>query len=165
MSTTPEGPGWWLASDGRYYPPSEHPGRAPRRPGAGSLVLNVLWLFLSGIWLAFGYLVSGVVLCILLVTIPFGIQCFKLAGFALWPFGRTVVRRPGANPGLTALGNLVWLVLVGFWMALAHVITGVLLCLTVVGIPLGLGNFKLVPMVLLPFGRQVVRRDHAGLGS
>lgn len=133
----------------------------PAPPGAGSFLLNLLWLVLSGFWLAIGYAISGILFCVLIVTIPFGLQCFKLAGFALWPFGRTVVRRPGSSPGLSALGNILWLLLIGIWMALVHLATGVLLCLTVIGIPLGLGNFKLIPMILTPFGKEIVRKDQA----
>lgn len=143
-------------------PDDAYRGRVPPPPpGAGSLVLNVIWLVLAGAWLALAYALAGLVLCVLIVTFPFGLQCFKLAGFALWPFGRAVVRRPGADSPLRLLGNLVWFVLVGVEMGIAHLVTGVLLCLTVIGIPLGLANFKLIPLILLPFGREVVRRDQA----
>ena len=125
----------------------------------GSVILNVIWLFLAGIWLAIGYLLAGVILCLLIITIPFGVQCFKLAGFALWPFGRAVVRRPGRESVLGIIGNVLWFIFVGIEMAIAHLLTGIALCLTIIGIPLGLGNFKMIPMILLPFGREVVRRD------
>lgn len=121
----------------------------------------MIWLVLAGVWLAMFYALAGLVLCALIVTIPFGLQCFKLAGFTLWPFGRTVVRKPGGDSPLRLIGNLIWLVFVGIEMAIAHFVTGLLLCLTVIGIPLGLANFKLIPLILLPFGREVVRRDLA----
>jgi uncharacterized membrane protein YccF (DUF307 family) len=118
-------------------------------------VLNLIWLVLSGLWLGAGYLVAGVVMCLLVVTIPFGIASFRLANYVIWPFGRTVVRRPGAG-GATTLANIVWFVLVGAWMALAHLILGIVLCLTIVGIPLGLGNFKLAAVAVAPLGKEIV---------
>ncbi|WP_106177352.1 YccF domain-containing protein [Prauserella shujinwangii] len=119
------------------------------------LLLNVIWLVLAGFWLAVGYAVAGIICCLLIVTIPFGIASFRIANYALWPFGRTLADRPGAGaPSL--LGNIVWIVFAGWWLALEHVVTGVLLCLTVIGIPLGVANFKLVPVSLLPLGREIV---------
>lgn len=118
-------------------------------------VLNLIWLFLSGIWLALGYAVAGLVMCLLIVTIPFGIASFRLAAFVLWPFGRTLVRRPDAGTA-SAVGNVLWCLLVGLWMAIAHIVLGVVLCLTVIGIPLGLGNFKLALVALAPLGKQIV---------
>src|SRR5690242_17617232 len=100
-------------------------------------VLNVIWLVLSGFWLFLGYLAAGILLCVLVVTIPWGIAAFRIGIYALWPFGQTVVRKPGAGVG-SALGNVVWLVLAGWWLALAHLVSGIALCLTVIGIPLGL---------------------------
>lgn len=118
-------------------------------------VLNLIWLLLSGIWLALGYALAGLVMFLLIITIPFGIASFRLAVYVLWPFGRTLVRRPDAGTA-SALGNVVWFVLVGIWMAIAHVLLGVALCLTVVGIPLGLGNFKLAVVALAPLGKEIV---------
>lgn len=119
------------------------------------LLLNVLWLVLAGFWLFVGYLVAGLLLMITIIGLPFGIAAFRIGFFALWPFGRRVVRKPSAGLG-SALGNVLWLILAGWWLALGHVVTGVLLCLTVIGIPLGLANFKLVPVSLLPLGKDVV---------
>ena len=118
-------------------------------------VLNLIWLVLAGLWLALGYAVAGVVACLLIVTIPFGIASFRIAAYALWPFGRTVVNRPTAGVG-SFLGNVVWVLLFGIWLALEHIATGVLLCLTVVGIPLGVANFKMIPISLAPLGKQIV---------
>jgi uncharacterized membrane protein YccF (DUF307 family) len=126
---------------------------------------NILWLVLAGVWLAIGYVVAGIVMCILIVTIPLGVQAFKLASFSLWPFGRTVVERPDASPALGCLGNVVWLVLGGIELAVAHVVAGVLLCLTIIGIPLGIACFKLVPLALLPFGKEIVPVDDAPPGA
>jgi uncharacterized membrane protein YccF (DUF307 family) len=118
-------------------------------------LLNVLWFVLSGLWLAIGYVLAGIVLCILIITIPFGIACFRLAAFVLWPFGRAVVRKPDAGAPST-IANVLWFVLVGLWMALAHVVLGIVLCLTIIGIPLGLGNFKLAGVALAPLGKEIV---------
>jgi uncharacterized membrane protein YccF (DUF307 family) len=118
-------------------------------------LLNVLWFVLSGLWLAVGYVVAGIVLCVLIITIPFGIACFRLAAFVLWPFGRAVVRKPDAGAAST-IANVLWFVLAGLWMALAHVVLGVVLCLTIIGIPLGLGNFKLAAVAIAPLGKEIV---------
>lgn len=125
---------------------------------------NVLWLVLAGWWLALGYLLAGVVACILIVTIPFGLQAFKLAAYALWPFGRVVVERPGADVTLGLIGNVIWLIVCGVELALAHLLAGVLLCLTVVGIPLGLASFKMIPLALMPFGKEIVPADAVPAG-
>ncbi|WP_019814592.1 YccF domain-containing protein [Saccharomonospora saliphila] len=120
-----------------------------------SALLNVIWLLFAGFWLALGYVLAGIVCCLLIITIPFGLAAFRIAGYALWPFGRTVTERAGAGiPSL--LGNVLWVLVAGFWLAVMHIVTGIALCLTVVGIPLGLGNFKMVPVSLLPLGRAVV---------
>ena len=124
-------------------------------------VLNVIWLVLCGIWMAIGYVVAGVICCILIITIPFGIASFRIAAYALWPFGRTVIRHPTAG-FWSALGNVIWFVVAGIWLAIGHVITGVLLCITIIGIPLGIANFKMIPVALLPLGRQIVPIDQVG---
>ncbi len=120
------------------------------------IVGNILWLVLAGFWLALGYVIAGVIMCILIVTIPFGVQAFKLAGYTLWPFGRTVVERPDASPALGCLGNVLWLIFGGIELAIGHLVAGVLLCLTIIGIPLGVACFKLIPLALLPFGKEIV---------
>jgi uncharacterized membrane protein YccF (DUF307 family) len=122
------------------------------------VILNILWLVLCGFWLAIGYVVAGVVMCILIITIPFGIASFRLAAFALWPFGRTTVPKPGAGAG-SAVGNVLWFVLAGLWMAIAHVVTGVALCITIIGIPLGIADFKLAAVAIAPLGKDIVRTD------
>ena len=124
------------------------------------LILNVIWFVLAGLWLALGYLLAALVMFILIITIPFALQAVKLAVFALWPFGRTVVKRPDAGaPSL--IGNILWLLLAGWWLAIGHIVTGVALCITIIGIPLGLGNFKLIPISLWPFGREIVPIEEA----
>ncbi|MFF4649322.1 YccF domain-containing protein [Streptomyces sp. NPDC001380] len=121
-------------------------------------LLNVIWLVLCGFWMAIGYVVAGVICCILIITIPFGIASFRIAGFALWPFGRTTVERRDAGAG-SLVGNIIWIVVAGWWLALAHITTGIALCLTLIGIPLGIANFKLIPISLLPLGREIVPTD------
>jgi len=119
------------------------------------LVLNIIWFVLAGLWLAIGYAFAALICFILIITIPFGIAALRIAVYALWPFGKTVVKR--ADAGIASgIGNVIWLVLCGWWLALGHLITGVLLCLTIIGIPLGLANFKLIPVSLLPLGREIV---------
>jgi uncharacterized membrane protein YccF (DUF307 family) len=124
------------------------------------LLLNLIWLIFGGLVLAFGYAVVALVMFILIITIPFGIASARIALFCLWPFGRTLVRRPDAGGG-SLIGNIIWFVLAGWWLALGHLITGVLMCLTIIGIPLGLANFKLIPVSLTPFGRDIVDLDQA----
>ncbi len=120
-----------------------------------TLLLNLIWLVFGGLVLAAGYVVAGVIACLLVVTLPFGLAAFRLAGYVLWPFGRTVVRRPTAGAAST-VGNIVWFVLFGLWIAIAHITAGIAQCLTIMGIPLGLANFKLSLVALAPLGKQVV---------
>jgi uncharacterized membrane protein YccF (DUF307 family) len=122
------------------------------------LILNVLWLVLAGFWLFVGYVAAGVLWCITIIGIPFGIASFRIGFFALWPFGRTVVKKPTAGVG-SAIGNVIWFIFSGLWLAIAHAVTGVALCVTIIGIPLGLANFKLIPVSLLPLGRDIVPVD------
>jgi len=121
-------------------------------------LLNLIWLVLAGFWLAVGYAIAGLICCVLIVTIPFGIAAFRIAGFTLWPFGRTMVDKPSAGAG-AVLGNLIWIVFAGWWLALGHLATGIALCVTIIGIPLGLANFKLIPISLLPLGKEIVPTD------
>ena len=122
------------------------------------MILNLIWLFLSGIWLAILYTFFGILACILIITIPFGLACFRIAGFALWPFGRQIVRRRSAGAP-SVIGNVIWIIFFGWGLALTHLVSGVLLCLTIIGIPLGLGNFKLIPVSLFPLGSEIVDAD------
>jgi uncharacterized membrane protein YccF (DUF307 family) len=124
------------------------------------LILNIIWLILAGFWMAIAYLLAAIVCFILIITIPFGIAALRIAGFALWPFGRTLVRKPTAGVA-SGIGNIIWVILFGWWLALGHLLTGIALCITIIGIPLGLANFKLIPVSLLPLGREVVSIDEA----
>ena len=125
-------------------------------------VLNVIWLLLCGIWLALGYLAAGIVCCILIVTIPFGLAAFRIADFALWPFGRELVKRPDAGTP-SAIGNVLWILFAGWWLALAHLVTAVALAVTIIGIPLAVANLKLIPVSLVPLGRVIVDTHGADL--
>jgi uncharacterized membrane protein YccF (DUF307 family) len=124
------------------------------------LVLNIIWFVLAGLWLALGYTLAALLCFVFIVTIPFGLASLRIAMFALWPFGKTVVKRPDAGIA-SGIGNVLWFVLFGWWLALMHLVSGVLLCLTIVGIPLGLANFKLIPVSLLPLGREIVTIEQA----
>jgi uncharacterized membrane protein YccF (DUF307 family) len=124
------------------------------------VVLNLLWLILAGVWLALGYLVAAVIMAITIIGLPFAKQALKLAQYALWPVGRTLIKADTRNVGLSVVGNVLWFVLVGWWLALEHLVVGCLLCLTVIGIPLGIGTFKMASAALVPFGRRIVdKRD------
>jgi uncharacterized membrane protein YccF (DUF307 family) len=118
-------------------------------------ILNIIWLVLAGLWLAIGYALAGIICFILIITIPFGIAAFRIAGYALWPFGRTATRRLDAGAGST-IGNVIWFIVAGWWLALSHLVTGILQCLTIIGIPLGIANIKMVPIALVPLGREIV---------
>ncbi|MET9273413.1 YccF domain-containing protein [Kribbella sp. NPDC003557] len=121
-------------------------------------LLNVIWLVLAGFWLAVGYAIAGIICCVLIITIPFGIASFRIAAYTLWPFGRTIVDKRSAGAG-ALIGNLIWILVAGWWLALGHLTTGIALCLTVVGIPLGVANFKLIPVSLVPLGKTIVPTD------
>lgn len=122
------------------------------------LLLNIIWFVFGGFWLALGYAFAALICFILIITIPFGVASLRIAVYALWPFGKTVVRRADAGVA-SAVGNVIWVILCGWWLALGHLITGVAMCLTIIGIPLGLANFKLIPVAFLPLGREIVESD------
>ncbi|KQY41941.1 YccF domain-containing protein [Cellulomonas sp. Root137] len=121
-------------------------------------LLNIIWLVLAGFWLALGYVLAGIICCILIVTIPFGIASFRMASYALWPFGRTVVDKPTAG-AWSVIGNVIWVIVAGWWLALMHIVTGIAEAITIVGIPLALANWKMVPISLFPLGKQIVPAD------
>ena len=122
------------------------------------LILNLIWLILCGWWMAILYVLAGIIGFILIITIPFGIAAFRIASYVVWPFGRSIAIR--RDMGLGALiGNVIWIVLLGWELALGHLISGIALCITIIGIPLGLANFKLIPISLLPLGVKIVSSD------
>jgi len=122
------------------------------------LILNVIWLIFGGFVIVLEYILVGIICCILIITIPFGIASFRIAAYAVWPFGRTIVRAPSAGVG-SAIGNIIWLIIAGWWLALSHIITGILQVITIIGIPVGLANFKLVPISIFPLGVRIVDAD------
>jgi uncharacterized membrane protein YccF (DUF307 family) len=122
------------------------------------LILNVLWLVLCGWWMAILYVLAGIVCAILIITIPFAIASFRIASYVIWPFGRSIEMRRDAGCA-SLIGNIIWIVLVGWELALGHLTAGIVLCITIIGIPLGLANFKLIPISLLPLGVRIVPSD------
>ncbi|MFZ0831503.1 MAG: YccF domain-containing protein [Mycobacterium sp.] len=122
------------------------------------LILNIIWLVFGGLWLALGYLLAALVCFLLIITIPFGIAALRIALYALWPFGRTIVDKPSAGAG-ALVGNIIWIVLFGWWLALEHIVTAIAMAITIVGIPLALANLKLIPVSLLPLGKDIVPVD------
>lgn len=123
-------------------------------------VLNIVWVIFAGFWLWLGYLVAGAIMCITLIGIPWGLAAFRIARFSLWPFGYTVV--PKATAGTASfLGNVVWLIFAGWWLALGHLMSGIALCLTIIGIPMAIADFKLIPVSLAPLGKQIVPTDES----
>lgn len=125
---------------------------------------NVLWLVLAGWWLALLYAAAGVLACVLIITIPFGIASFRIAGYALWPFGRTITVAPGA--GLPSIiGNIIWIVLFGWGLFLSHVVAGLLLMITIIGIPFGIASIKMSVVALIPLGTRIVDAHGAAVPS
>jgi uncharacterized membrane protein YccF (DUF307 family) len=119
------------------------------------LILNIVWLVFGGLWLALGYLLAALVCFLLIITIPFGFASLRIASYALWPFGRTIVEKPGAGTG-SLIGNVIWILLFGLWLAIGHVVSAVAMAVTLVGIPLALANLKLIPVSLVPLGKEIV---------
>jgi uncharacterized membrane protein YccF (DUF307 family) len=120
-----------------------------------NLLLNLIWLVFGGALVAIVYAIAGLICFVLIITIPFGVAAFRIASFTIWPFGRTLVPKKSAGVAST-IGNILWIVLFGWWLALAHIVLGVAQCITIIGIPLGLANFKLVPVSLFPLGTEIV---------
>lgn len=135
-------------------------GGGVRQAGAVKLLLNLIWLVFGGLWLALGYVVAGIVCCVLVVTIPFGIASFRMASYALWPFGRTIVDRPSAG-AMSTIGNVIWILVAGWWLVLGHLTTALAQAVTIIGIPLAVANLKMIPVSLVPLGKQIVPTDRA----
>lgn len=120
------------------------------------LILNLIWFFFGGIWLALGYILFGILACVLIITIPMGVASFRMASYALWPFGRTVVQPEQGTGVMSGLANVVWFLIAGLWLAIGHVSTAAAQAVTVVGIPLALANLKMIPVTCFPFGKTIV---------
>ncbi|NLG55519.1 MAG: YccF domain-containing protein [Rhodococcus sp.] len=118
-------------------------------------LLNIIWLIFGGLWLALGYFLAGIICCILIITIPFGIASFRIGVYALWPFGKTVVDKPTAGMG-SLIGNIIWFLIAGIWLALTHIVTAVAMAITIIGIPLAVANLKMIPISLMPLGKDIV---------
>ncbi|MFC7327302.1 YccF domain-containing protein [Marinactinospora rubrisoli] len=123
------------------------------------LILNVIWLFVAGFWLAVGYAFAGLICCILIVTIPFGVASFRMANYAFWPFGRELVRRPDAGAA-SKVGNVIWIIVAGWWLTIGHIATALGLAVTIVGIPMAWASLKMIPVALAPFGNEIVSSEN-----
>ncbi|MGA9870366.1 MAG: YccF domain-containing protein [Rhodococcus sp. (in: high G+C Gram-positive bacteria)] len=119
------------------------------------LILNIIWLIFGGLWLALGYFVAGILCCILIVTIPFGIASFRIGVYALWPFGKTVVEKPTSGVA-SVVGNVIWVIIAGIWLAIGHLVTAFAMAITIIGIPLAIANLKMIPISLMPLGKDIV---------
>ena len=117
---------------------------------------NIIWLIFGGLFAAFGYLIGGVLLCLTIIGIPWGLQCFKLAGLVLWPFGKNVINDGSSTGCLSVLCNVIWILTGGFYTAVIHIFMGIILSITIIGIPWGRQHFKLVEISLMPFGKRIV---------
>ncbi|MBS1653473.1 MAG: YccF domain-containing protein [Bacteroidetes bacterium] len=120
-----------------------------------NLIGNLIWFFFGGFLAALGYFFGGLVLCITIVGIPWGLQCFKLAGLVLWPFGKEVVSSSKSMGCLSLFCNIIWILCGGLYTAVVHIVFGILLFLTIIGIPFARQHFKLVEISLMPFGKTV----------
>lgn len=121
-------------------------------------LLNLIWLIFGGIWLSLGYIFFGIIACILVVTLPAGVACFRIANYVLWPFGREVVPAPGAG-AMSGISNVIWFLVAGLWLAISHITTAFFQAITIIGIPLAIANIKMIPVTCFPFGKQIVSSD------
>lgn len=118
-------------------------------------LLNIIWLVLSGFWMFLGYALAALIMFVLIITIPWGIAAWRIGVYSLWPFGKTVVDKPNAGV-FSVIGNIIWVVLAGWWLAIGHIVSAVGLAITIIGIPFAIANLKMVPVALLPLGKQIV---------
>lgn len=128
-----------------------------------STIGNIIWILLGGIWMSIGWVIAGAIMFVTIIGIPWGRSCFVIARFTLFPFGheavsrRTVTGQEDLGTGIAGvLGNIVWLLLAGWWLALGHVLAGLAMCLTIIGIPFGIQHFKLAGISLMPVGQTIV---------
>ena len=127
-------------------------------------LLNLIWLITGGIWLSLSYFLFGLIACVFIITIPMGIASFRMASYALWPFGRTVVIKRGAGTG-SAIANLIWFAVAGLWIAATHITTAIAQAITIIGIPLAIANVKMIPITCFPFGKDIVDSRSVPPGS
>lgn len=126
-------------------------------------ILNLIWLIFAGFWLFLAYIFFGLIACIFIITIPAGVACFRMASYALWPFGRTVVVNPQAGAA-SAFSNVLWFLVAGVWLAVGHITTAAAQAVTIIGIPLAVANAKMIPVTCFPFGKIVVPSDRLPAG-
>ncbi len=127
-------------------------------------IVNLIWLIFGGLWLALGSVLFGIVACVLIITIPFGIASFRMAGYALWPFGRAVIAKPSAGVG-SGLANVIWFLIAGLWLAIGHLTTAAAQAVTIIGIPLAIANLKMIPVTCFPFGKEIVDSRSLPVGA
>lgn len=118
---------------------------------------NLIWLIFGGVTGAISWFLAGCLWCVTIIGIPVGLQCFKIAGLSLWPFGKQVIY---SNSSMSLLVNIIWLIVSGLPLAIGHFISGLLLCITIIGIPFGRQSFKLAQLALMPFGARVVSSNN-----
>ncbi|GAB3709368.1 YccF domain-containing protein [Corynebacterium nasicanis] len=128
------------------------------------LLLNIIWFITGGFLLAAGYLFFGILACLLVVTIPAGVASFRMANYALAPFGRSVVQPRGGVGSMSTVGNVIWFVVAGLWLAIGHVTTAAAQAVTIIGLPLAWANIKMIPVTCFPFGKQIVASDKIPFG-
>jgi len=121
-----------------------------------SLFGNLIWLLFGGIIIAIEYVIASILLMITIIGIPFGLQTLKLGMMALWPFGQTTINRPGSSGCISTLMNIIWIIVGGIWISLTHLMFGILLSITIIGLPFGMQHFKLAGLALTPFGKEIV---------
>ena len=119
---------------------------------------NILWLIFGGVIVALEYFISSFILIITIIGIPFGVQTMKLGILALWPFGKTTVQSERSSGCLYIIFNILWILIGGIWIALSHFIFGIILYITIIGIPFGNQHFKLASLALTPFGRDIIEK-------
>lgn len=127
-------------------------------------ILNIIWFIFGGFLLAAGYFLAGIIACLLIVTIPAGVASFRMASYALWPFGRSVVQLSSGTGGFSTIGNFIWFIVAGLWLAIGHVVTAAGQAVTIIGIPLAIANIKMIPVTCFPFGCSIVPTDRIPFG-
>ena len=123
-----------------------------------SILMNILWLLLGGICIAVEYVVASLGMMVTIIGIPFGFQTLKLSLLALCPFGKEIQTTPQASGCISVIMNILWILIGGIWISLSHLVFGIVLCITVIGMPFGLQHFKLAKLALTPFGKTIIEK-------